>query len=150
VTLYLPRSRKVPAEIDLVDGAEFLPARRSRILVVEDDPAVSSTTVAVLEHLGHTAVAVGRATEALEVLLRGQQFDLVFSDVVMPGDMDGIQLAQEIRRSYPTLPILLVTGYSVKLASSTASPCGVDILRKPYSVNALQHAIDESLGQTVS
>ena len=102
-------------------------------------------TVAVLEHLGHTAVAVGRATEALEVLLRGQQFDLVFSDVVMPGDMDGIQLAHQIRRCYPTLPILLVTGYSVKLASSTASPCGVDILRKPYSVNALQHAIAESL-----
>jgi signal transduction histidine kinase/ActR/RegA family two-component response regulator len=151
VTLYLPRSRKIPAEFDLVDGAEFLPGRRSRILVVEDDPAVSSMTVAVLEHLGHTAVAVGRATEALEVLLRGQQFDLVFSDVVMPGDMDGIQLAQEIRRSYPTMPVLLVTGYSVKLASGTASPCGVDILRKPYSVSALQHAIAESLtAQAVS
>jgi two-component system NtrC family sensor kinase len=75
----------------------------------------------------------------------------VFSDVVMPGDMDGIQLAHEIRRSYPTLPILLVTGYSVKLASGAASPRGVDILRKPYSVKALQHAIAESLSaQAVS
>ena len=150
VTLYLPRTRKVPAETGLVAGAEPLPAKRLRVLVVEDDPAVSSMTVALLEQLGHTAVAVGQATEALETLTREQRFDLVFSDVVMPGEMDGIQLAHEIRRRHPAMPVLLVTGYSVKLENGAAAPHGVDILRKPYSVSALQRAIEESVEAQVA
>ena len=66
-------------------------------------------------------------------------FDLVFSDVIMPGVMTGVNLAEELKRRWPRLPVVLTTGYSNVLAEGGGE--GFDVLRKPYSVEALSNLI---------
>ena len=82
------------------------------------------------------------ATEALNMLQRGDKIDLVLSDVVMPGGMNGIALAQEIGNHYPHIPVLLTSGYSdvVQAAQSQFA-----ILRKPFQLPALEKSIREAL-----
>ena len=72
-------------------------------------------------------------------------FDLVFSDVVMPGDMSGVDLGQALRRSRPELPVVLTTGYSETLADGVTD--GVALLRKPYSIEALSRILRTSLAR---
>ncbi|MCC7347537.1 MAG: response regulator [Variibacter sp.] len=85
--------------------------RACRVLVVDDDPLISSGTVAMLEDLGHTAVDVPSGHRALELLSPGHTFDLVITDHAMPV-MTGIALAKEIHAAWPGLPVLLATGYA--------------------------------------
>ena len=82
------------------------------------------------------------AMDALSLLQRGHKITLVFSDIVMPGNMNGVALAQEIGNRYPQLPVLLTSGYS-DVAHSAASQ--FRILRKPFQLHALEKAIREAL-----
>jgi CheY-like chemotaxis protein len=144
VVIYLPRTRKTPA-IAAAPSAERAAARSLRVLVVEDDRAVTSGAAALLRELGHVPTLAERADEALERLADGSRFDLVFSDVVMPGGMDGVQLAHEIRRRHPGTPVLLATGYALRLEEGAGAPADVRVLRKPYGLEALAGAIEESV-----
>jgi PAS domain S-box-containing protein len=92
-------------------GTDAVPAVPCRVLVVDDDPLISSGTSAMLEDLGHTAIEAPSAMRALELLQAGLSVDLVVTDHAMPG-MTGIELAREIRQRWPDLPILLATGYA--------------------------------------
>jgi DNA-binding LytR/AlgR family response regulator len=76
----------------------------------------------------------------LNLLAGGTTVDLVFSDIVMPGSIDGIGLAAEVRSRYPTLPVLLTTGYSEVLQ---AAPSNLKILRKPFDADALKNFVQE-------
>jgi signal transduction histidine kinase/CheY-like chemotaxis protein len=149
VSLYLPRSL---AAAEDAAARERRPAPRSAdpvarhpgaaILVVEDDPRVSRSTVAVLEELGYRPQAVAGGREALELLAR-EPFELVLTDVMMP-EMTGTELAAEIRRRHPGIALAFVTGY-VGEAGDSDELAGQTILRKPFTVSGLAAAVDDAL-----
>jgi DNA-binding NtrC family response regulator len=109
------------------------------VLVVEDDADVGAIAVQTLEDLGYVSVLARDAEAALAELAKdADRFDVVFSDVLMPG-MNGIDLAREIRRRHPDLPVLLTSGYSHVLAQDGSH--GFELLHKPYSVEQLSRLL---------
>ncbi|PLR21005.1 hybrid sensor histidine kinase/response regulator [Caulobacter zeae] len=116
----------------------------ARILLVEDNPDVADVATGLLERLGHQVRVANNAATALSALQHGAPPDLVFSDIVMAGEMDGLELARLLRERHPNLPVLLATGYS-----QAAENLGGEfrILRKPYSLEALKAAIELALSE---
>ena len=113
------------------------------VLLVEDNPAVADASTGLLEQLGYTVRWVSNAETALEAI-EANGIDLVFSDIIMPGKMDGLKLARAIREKNPRLPILLTTGYS-----ESADNVRVDfpVLRKPYQLHDLGRELAKLTGQ---
>jgi len=112
------------------------------VLVVEDNDEVSLITVEYLTELGHQAVAVGAAESALQEL-GGRRFDAVMTDVSLPG-MSGIDLAKELVRRYPKLPVVIASGYgtlSVEHILGHREP-SVFLLPKPYDMPMLQRTLE--------
>jgi two-component system NtrC family sensor kinase len=143
VTLYLPRARNLAgaASGPLVEvGRETTTAT---ILAVEDDLMVAEVVRSLLEEAGHRVHTAKSAQEALDYILAGRPLDLLFSDIVMPGGMSGVELGREVRKRKPQLPILLTTGYSDMVAD--AVDCGFPLLRKPYTAVSLNAAIQDHL-----
>jgi CheY-like chemotaxis protein len=136
VSLLLPRSTK-PLTVQAVEApGKKTPARgQGRVLLVEDDDGVASVVGEMLRELGYDPTRAAEAAQALAVLESERPFDLVFSDMVMPGDMDGIGLAHEIHRRRPGLPVVLTTGYSE--AAAAANQDGLRLLVKPYRIEQL-------------
>ncbi|MFK5600640.1 PAS domain-containing protein [Methylobacterium sp. HMF5984] len=140
-TLYLPRvhgaSRK-PVKAEMPDV--LIVGHDTRVLVVEDNADVGSFSVQALIELGYLPILAANAEEALTELTKDADgFDVVFSDVVMPG-MNGVDLAIEIRRLYPDLPVILTSGYSHVLAREGTH--GFELLQKPYSVEQLSRILN--------
>ncbi|WJR81215.1 PAS domain-containing sensor histidine kinase [Bradyrhizobium sp. NP1] len=134
VTLLLPREGGEP-EVRTPQVAKV--NRSGTVLLVEDNPDVASVSCSLLEQLGYTVRRVADAETALvEIELDG--IDLVFSDIVMPGKMDGLSLAHRLKEKRPNLPILLVTGYSDAARNVRGT---FPILRKPYEIHQLSEAI---------
>lgn len=128
--IYLPAVAEALTQAGDTPAAPQLPKDASgRVLVVDDDVEVADLTGQLLEGYGYVVKLVHRAKAALELLDRGEPVDLVFSDIIMPG-MNGIQLAQEVRRRFPRLPILLATGYSEAMPDAAAM--GLTVVTKPY------------------
>ena len=126
------------------DAAGFSgPSGPKRILVVEDDPMVAEVATTVLTDLGHEVTWRHDAPSALAALREGSGFDLVFSDIVMPGGMSGIELAEQISSDAPRLPILLATGYSN--AALAPGALRFPVLAKPYSVQELSRRVTQML-----
>jgi PAS domain S-box-containing protein len=109
------------------------------VLLVEDNPDVANASAGLLEQLGYSVRWVSDAETALKELER-DDIDLVFSDIVMPGKMDGLGLARAIKSRHPGLPILLASGYSEAAQSARAD---FPILRKPYQLYELSRALSE-------
>ena len=136
-TLYLPQVVSAPAHPAVIadDPTPVAPPQSLRLLVVEDNEVVGRFADEMLRDLGYQTHLVGNAREALCALEpEDAGFDLVFSDVIMPG-MNGVDLAREIRRRWPELPVVLTSGYSNVLAQEGTH--GFDLLRKPYSIDEL-------------
>jgi len=136
-TLYLPQSELSPETVDAtpVSLISAVAGRGSCILVVEDNEAVGSFATEMLHDLGYETMWAKDAERALGILAQNvAHFDLVFSDVLMPG-MNGIDMGEEIRRLYPSLPVVLTSGYSSVLADEGRH--GFKLIQKPYSVEAL-------------
>jgi signal transduction histidine kinase/CheY-like chemotaxis protein len=142
VTLLLPRSY-VPAPPRSADDRQGMTRGIGMVLLVEDNDGVAETAMRMLDLIGYRSHWVQDAGTALALLLGGQRFDLVFSDIVMPGSLTGLDLARRIRRYFPAQPVLLATGYSDAAAEVAAE--GFSILAKPYRANALADAIRTSL-----
>ena len=104
---------------------------------MEDNPEVASATTGLLEQLGCHVQCAGSAEAALLALERDPTIDLVFTDIVMPGRMDGLALARAIREKRPGLPVLLATGYSDALRDVSGE---FPVLRKPYQIGELSRA----------
>lgn len=121
---------------------------KGTILVVEDDPEVAELTRQVLERSGYTVQLVDHAAAALAVLTGKRLIDLVFSDVIMPGGINGIALAQEIDKVRPELPVLLASGYAEAVKDAEASE--LMILRKPYQPGDLVKAVEAMLARRQS
>ncbi len=110
-----------------------------RVLVVEDNESVGRFSTAMLEDLGYAIRWVPNANDALAALAEDEfAFDLVFSDVIMPG-MNGVDLAITIREKFPGLPVVLTSGYSDVLAENADR--GFELIQKPYSVEALSRTL---------
>ena len=116
--------------------------RALRILLVEDNAQVAEVAVSVMVERGHMVVSTGSAPEALDVLNSGQPFDLILSDLVMPGGMNGLDLAQRVRSRWPALPVLLATGYSDQAARALKE--GFPLISKPFEPSALLLAIERA------
>ena len=143
-SLFLPRSAVSPAIRVMADDA-MEPIARSRqaigsILLVEDSDEVAALVSEMLGELGYRATRVASAQAALGALADDREIDLVFSDVMMPGPMNGLDLARELRRRRPDLPVVLTTGYAGP-ALQGAYDDGIDVLAKPYELKALEAAL---------
>ena len=133
-TILLPRGTDVPVR----ETAEASSIRGSgTVLLVEDNPDVATVSIGLLEQLGYRVRRVPDAEAALREL-EHNGVDFVFSDIVMPGKMDGLSLAHHLRQTHPDLPILLATGYSEAAAGVRGD---FPILRKPYEIHELSEAI---------
>jgi CheY-like chemotaxis protein len=113
---------------------------RPLVLVVDDSGEVAEVTSSLFEHLGYDTVYCESAEAALKLLAEGGSIDLVFSDIVMPGMIDGVGLAKEVRARYPNLPVLLTTGYS---DAAKAAPSDLRILHKPFDNESLRNSIQD-------
>ena len=116
-----------------------------RILLVDDDDSVAAAVEAMLEELGYGVVRAADARSALTALDYDRGFDIVLSDMVMPGEMGGIDLAREIGRRYPQLPVVLSTGYSD--AAAIALRERVRLLAKPYRLESLSAELDAAVAE---
>ena len=140
VTLLLPRSLREPAtgarQLD-TSGAPTIadPNHGGQVLLVEDDREVSALTRELLNELGFSVLHVVSPEAALGALANARDIDAVLSDIMMPGGINGVQLAREIRRRYPNLRVVLTTGYVEAAAGLTDGE--FDLLLKPYTVEAL-------------
>jgi PAS domain S-box-containing protein len=141
-TLYLPASRGASAAVSKANGKESL----GRVLVVEDDDFVADLAAGMLAELGFEAEVTHSAREALDRLASGDKPKLIFTDVVMPGGITGIELAQKVRDRFPELPILLTTGYSEKVGGAHGFP----VLQKPYELGSLAGALEKLLKRELS
>jgi PAS domain S-box-containing protein len=133
-TIYLPASHNSARQREKSDrnGAAL-----GRILVVEDDSFVAELAAGMLDELGFEPTVVHSAKEALDRLTNEERPRLIFSDIVMPGGISGLELARKVRRRFPELPILLTTGYSEHVGGTH----GFDILQKPYELASLAEAL---------
>lgn len=141
VTIYLPRTV----------GAVAAPAPRreeertggnERILLVEDNREVQEVTAAFLEELGYRVSIAENADAALKRLAKEDDIELVFSDVVMPGPMNGIALARQVRSAYPHIAVLLTTGYAPQQQMLDET---LAVLRKPYRLATLSTMLRDTL-----
>ena len=107
------------------------------VLLVEDNPDVANVSTSLLEQLGYTVRRVENAEAALREI-EHDGIDLVFSDIVMPGKMDGLSFARHLKAIRPNLPILLATGYSDAAVNVRGD---FPILRKPYEIHQFSEAI---------
>ena len=143
--LYLPRVPEPAGAASAETSSESLvDGHGVRVLVVEDNHDVGSFATLSLQELGFDTLLANDGEDALAKLAAETRgFDVVFSDVVMPG-MSGIELGQEIRRRHPELPVVLTSGYSHVLAQN--GTYGFELLHKPYSVEDLSRVLRKAAG----
>jgi len=135
VKLYLPKSSDRPIIPEIgTETASLRPASgHETILVVEDDEDVLIVAAENLRALGYQVVTAVNAAQALDILRGGHPVDLLFSDVIMPGGMNGAQLAVEARRIRPALKVLLTSGYTAAtLSREHGLPETLNVVEKPY------------------
>ncbi|PKL99383.1 MAG: hybrid sensor histidine kinase/response regulator [Gammaproteobacteria bacterium HGW-Gammaproteobacteria-9] len=138
VIMLLPRSARVPDQPDGERLAEddSSDASVGTVLLVDDDDEVAALVGEMLEHLGYRVTHAASAANALTALQNGCRVDIVFSDVMMPGGMNGVELAREIRTRDLGVPVLLTSGYA-EAAQQSAAAEGVHVLAKPYRLEEL-------------
>lgn len=149
VNLYLPRFRQAEAEeAPDAPAKEAEPETGQRILLVEDQPELRNHVEKLLTRLGYAVTAAEDGKEALSLLDQGQKFDLLFTDVILPGGMNGQQLAEEVRKTDPRMKVLFTSGYP----AFAFEHLGIDdldnlrLLRKPYRTADLKAALADVLG----
>jgi PAS domain S-box-containing protein len=153
VSMYLPATEEqVQAERKHPILADQIQSQEGTVLLVEDNEDVATVSAGYLEQLGYTVELAMNGSDALRKLQGGLSYDLVFSDLLMPGSVAGLDLARVVRGNHPHIPILLTTGYSQKAQEAVRE--GFSILRKPYDLQSLFKAICElrakSVAQTAS
>lgn len=145
VTLMLPvmaatglaaaRSRATSRTGTIDEGGD-----RLHVLMVEDDPLVSGVVVPALEQAGHRVTHCETADAAQALLATSRRFDVLCTDIVMPGRLNGLDLAPWCRRERPRLPVVVATGYS-----SRQAPVNMVVLNKPYSFDVLIETLHDAI-----
>ena len=147
ITLLFPRAVAAapPAAVVAPTTTPLTRGHDRRILLVDDDDSVAEAVEAMLEELGYRVVRAADAGQALTTLDQDQAFDIVLSDMVMPGEMGGMDLAREISRRHEGLPVVLSTGYSD--AAAIAMRERVRLLAKPYRMDSLAAELDAAVAE---
>jgi PAS domain S-box-containing protein len=140
VTIYLPRSHRPLSEQRIAE--RDTPRGGEKVLLVEDNPEVQETAGMLLDQLGYRVFRAESAAGALQLLQSGEAVDLVFSDIIMPGELDGMALARQVKEEYPDIAVLLTSGYA---RPPNTHEAGFPILRKPYQLATLARAIRDAL-----
>lgn len=146
--LYLPRASVAdPGQRDDPDLSASSTSSSATILVVEDNEKLRSILVKQLQSLGYETIETASGDEALEVIVANRHFDLLLTDVVMPGRIDGNQLVREARRLRPGLGIVVSSGFRDGTATKDSGLGPVVTLSKPYKKAALAKVIANVLAQ---
>jgi signal transduction histidine kinase/CheY-like chemotaxis protein len=146
LSLYLPRATAAVEPAPEAKAVRPLSSEaRGAALLVEDDDGVATMVQGMMEALGWSVERVADAASALRCLEGGAAYRLVLSDTVMPGALNGLDLAREIARRWPDLPVLLTTGYSE--SASAALREGRRMLVKPYSLETLARELDAAIAE---
>jgi signal transduction histidine kinase/CheY-like chemotaxis protein len=141
VLLFLPRAPKDTSPLQNAQVEFQGEPPRCKVLLVEDDPAVASLTEEMLQELGYQVTHVESSLAGLRALATDRgSIGLVMSDVMMPGGMDGLSFAREIRKTDVRLPIVLVSGYA-EAVRREAENAGIPLLAKPYRIDELARAL---------
>jgi CheY-like chemotaxis protein len=147
VRLYLPRAAAEASLPSDSGSPEPLSLGSECILVVEDDEAVRRHVSLQLARLGYRILTAGGASEALELLEAHADVDLLFTDIIMPGELNGFRLAETARGLRPELPVLFTSGYSHDVLGDQGNTGEhVQLLQKPYSRQDLAAAVRRALG----
>jgi len=151
IRIYLPRAVAQPQQASSASDDATLPRGQETILVVEDDDLVRDYVLAQLRSLGYATLAAQNAVVALALIDRGAPFDLLFTDVIMPGGMNGRQLADAVAKRRPGVKVLFTSGYTENaiIHHGRLDP-GVALLAKPYRKRDLAQAIREALRRSDS
>jgi PAS domain S-box-containing protein len=151
VRIYLPAVTTAVAKAPSLVPEEESFTGREAVLIAEDDPFVRSYAVTCLAGLGYRVFEASDAREALQKLGEGVAADILFTDVVMPGGVNGFELAEHARRIRPNLKVLLTSGYALEtLAERGAIPAGAIIINKPYRKGDLARHLREALAAPTS
>ena len=148
VNVYLPAAEENEDQVraGMRNGDASAPSRGHTVLVVEDQAAVRHVTVRRLRQLGYGTAEAESARAAVDLLQAGETVDLVFSDVVMPGEMTGLDLREWIRANRPDLPVVLTSGFAGDVINRGDFASNSDeILRKPYGRDELVAALERAL-----
>ncbi|MEJ2378930.1 MAG: ATP-binding protein, partial [Pseudolabrys sp.] len=141
LTIYLPYSFEEKIAGMEVPVQEDVGQKRPVVLIVDDSPEVAEVTSSLFQHLGYWPIYRESGESALKLLSGGTKVDLVFTDIVMPGTIDGVGLAIEIRTRFPDVPVILTTGYT---DAAQTVPSDLKILRKPFDADVLKAFIQET------
>jgi signal transduction histidine kinase/HAMP domain-containing protein len=147
VALYLPKAKQRPdAEAETVQ-TQTMPGGSERVLVVEDNEDVLEVTSAMLTTFGYRVLCARNGAEALQMLKSGQEFELLFSDVVMPNGMSGVELARETKRLNKSIKILLTSGYAGDVLERHRSVDEFPIIDKPFQLADLARRLRSMLDE---
>ncbi len=147
VRIYLPLAvggEEPAARDEAIATAPYRPTLQ--VLLVEDDPSVGEMVEAILADLGHEVVRASSAPPALTILEANRQIDLMLTDIIMPGGMNGVELAHAAVALRPGLPVILTSGYSGEILGAAAETPW-PLLAKPYPAEALAAAIDAAMAR---
>jgi signal transduction histidine kinase/CheY-like chemotaxis protein len=156
VRIHLPREQLVGASPEEPEGPAASSIQGAMILVVEDDVDVRALAIEQLEELGYRTKAAATGQEAIDIIAAdGEGIDLVFTDVVMPGGMSGLDLVSSLRTQRPSLPVILTSGFMASNVPETVNPAetpqandlDLPVLAKPYKQADLARVIAQALDQ---
>jgi two-component system, NtrC family, sensor kinase len=139
ITLFLPRSFEAPAQPRETAATAGVALPAGTALLVEDNADVVEVAAAFFADLGYSVKVASSGQAGLDLLERESGIDLVFSDILMPGGMNGLELAEAVRRRFPRIVVLLTTGYSSSAQDAVRK--GFEVLQKPYDLAALERAL---------
>ena len=143
ITIFLPRSHEAPVTAVPKPQVQAPTEDAGTVLLVEDNADVAEVGASYLRQLGFKVRSVANAQAAIAALRLDANVDLVFSDILMPGGMNGLDLAREVGERFPGIPVLLATGYSA--SAQDAVRHGVVVLQKPYDLEGLRRNIREAM-----
>lgn len=152
IKLYLPRFIGTEKKLTQkqTESDSLIPRGTETLLVVDDEEALLNLAKALLEGMGYSVYTAANGKQALEMLHQDCHVDLLFTDVVMPGGINGYQLAEQAVASFPKLKVLFTSGYTGKIVGDTQAPdegITLNLLSKPYSRSGLARKVREVLDE---
>src|SRR5690606_1718877 len=148
VRIYLPAVDAPGERLTAPMLTRETPGGEETVLIVEDDPFVRGHAVSTLDQLGYRTLVAADGREAIAMLRGGARPDLLFTDIVMPGGMTGLDLADQARKLTPGIKVLFTSGYPLESLTGRAKiPANVGLLNKPYRMAELARLVRDKLDE---